>query len=297
MPRSRRTMPHRGAPRSEGPLPFPFPRLILELLLRYFRQGYAISRAPQSDKPAIRNQAFGRFARALRPDFAPSLAEPWRQPGPGTGSIDAFCCRPARDRFLRACFRDAGAAGAADPARCRAEGSHPRLDQSVSPQSAAGSRAARGARHEPARPAHRHRRRGRACRLHRRHSREQSRQGGCADRESVSATAGASMGDRARDRVFGPAGLAHHPAAQRRAHAAAARDDRAVSRRQAADARSVSDREGRDLGREIPQLYPAGEAFLEVRRRSRRNSRRTCSTRCGAISTRPAITVRSRAWC
>ena len=47
----------------------------------------------------------------------------------------------------------------------------------------------------------------------------------------------------------GPARLAHGAAAQCRAHAGAARDDRAISRRQAADARPGADREGRDVGR------------------------------------------------
>ena len=50
-------------------------------------------------------------------------------------------------------------------------------------------------------------------------------------------------------------------------------------------------------GEKFRSQHPAGEALLEVHTRRRSSSRPTCSTRCGAISTRPEATARSRAWC
>ena len=106
--------------------------------------------------------------------------------------------------------------------------------------------------------------------LSRRRHRVQSRQGRRADRENVSARRRASLGDRARDRLL-RAMPDWRTLLQRIAERmpARARDDRAISRRQAADARPGADREGRDLGREGARPDPAREVFLQAQDRDR----------------------------
>ena len=94
-----------------------------------------------------------------------------------------------------------------------------------------------------------------------------------ADRENVSALAPSINGRScARLRIRDVRTGERCCSAIADAHAGAARDDRAIPRRQAADARPVADREGRDLGREIPQPDHAREVLRKAARPTRRST-------------------------
>src|SRR4029077_11242921 len=83
-----------------------------------------------------RNPYSDPIARDLRPDSAPSFAEPCPRPGPGTGRVYASPHRHAgRGHYFRAGVRRASAAAAGAPIGSGAEGSDPRLDQPVPPSS------------------------------------------------------------------------------------------------------------------------------------------------------------------